>query len=146
MRDVILASMKSSVFFRWQGLAACLIFAAMVLPTLGFNRLMDVDELTHSRVALEAARDGHWLPLALVCEEARMGGEARGLTRAGLCLAMAAAVKSWFVLSFFPALALTLFFCRPWPFTLRQLFLKLCLPPMAVLGGWLALYTVVYGP
>jgi len=38
-------------------------FSALVLPTLGLNRLMDWDELAYATVALQAARDGHWMPL-----------------------------------------------------------------------------------
>src|ERR1700747_1416431 len=41
------------------------LFLALVLPTLSKNRLMDVDELTHAGAALEASRDGHWLPLTV---------------------------------------------------------------------------------
>lgn len=46
-------------------LLAALAFAAVLLPSLGRTRLMDVDEVIHSRAALEAARDGHWLPLTI---------------------------------------------------------------------------------
>jgi 4-amino-4-deoxy-L-arabinose transferase-like glycosyltransferase len=45
-------------------LLAGLFFAAL-LPTLNATYLQDVDELTHARAALEAARDGHWAPLTL---------------------------------------------------------------------------------
>jgi 4-amino-4-deoxy-L-arabinose transferase-like glycosyltransferase len=46
----------------WLALAA---FSALVFPTLRLNRLLDWDEMTHAIAALEAARDGHWMPLTL---------------------------------------------------------------------------------
>ena len=44
---------------------AFLASLALLLPTLGRFRLLDADELTHARVALEAAVQGHWFPLTL---------------------------------------------------------------------------------
>lgn len=38
-------------------------FCALVLPTLALNRLMDWDELAYASQALQAARDGHWMPI-----------------------------------------------------------------------------------
>ena len=50
---------------RWLALAVALLSFAWLWPTLGRFRLLDADELTHARAALEAARDGHWLPLTV---------------------------------------------------------------------------------
>jgi 4-amino-4-deoxy-L-arabinose transferase-like glycosyltransferase len=45
----------------WLAIAA---FSALVFPTLGLSRLLDWDELAFATQALQAARDGHWLPVA----------------------------------------------------------------------------------
>ena len=40
------------------------LFLAAILPTLNATRLVEVDELIYARVAQEATRDGHWMPLS----------------------------------------------------------------------------------
>ncbi len=231
-------SRKPQALF-WLVLAA---FTALVLPTLGLNRLMDWDELTHATAALEAARDGHWMPLffkgqpwlekpplipwltalcikllgpsetaarlptfafaalavalaaklvarvtkslpagllaafLLFCQpdllfharfvtmdsallacillaldlllDAVEGPEPKAANRAlcaGLCLALAVAAKSWFVLVFAPA-GLVFLAQPPKGLSRAGLFWRLALPPALALLGWLALYTWAYGP
>jgi len=60
LKDTLKSLARKPWALFWLVLAA---FTALVLPTLGLNRLMDWDELTHATAALEAARDGHWMPL-----------------------------------------------------------------------------------
>jgi 4-amino-4-deoxy-L-arabinose transferase-like glycosyltransferase len=50
--------------WRWAALLGLIYAVSLAFTTTRF-RLLDADELTHARVALEAAREGHWLPLTL---------------------------------------------------------------------------------
>jgi 4-amino-4-deoxy-L-arabinose transferase-like glycosyltransferase len=235
--------MSKDSITRWAALSLALGYVLLVLPTLGRNRLMDVDELTHARAALEAARDGHWLPLTLggkpwmekppllpwlsaldlkagLPAEVAMrwwplagaalslyflvrlavlasgslsggllgslllagqvdflfhsrfftmdtsllacflgavwnlasvfdretGAEAEGrFLWAGFWLALGVWIKSWFVLAFFPALALSLALRPHWPFKLQSFLARVVLPPVLSLAAWMLLYARAYG-
>jgi hypothetical protein len=59
---ILFTPRKNSTLPAW---IAAGLFLLAILPTLSLTRLLDVDEVIHARAALEASRDGHWLPLTL---------------------------------------------------------------------------------
>jgi hypothetical protein len=85
------------------------------------------------------------LDLLLSATEGPEGVAPRRALLAGLCLALAAAAKSWFVLVFAPA-GLAFLLHPPKGLSRSGLFWRLALPPALALLAWLALYTWAYGP
>ncbi len=114
--------------------------------------LMAVQEhfILYSRVAtmdmpLVCCFMGLWWKLSQALDRSEKQKAPRELFMAGLWFAAAIGIKSWFGLAFLPAAGAALFFSRPWPFSVSQLWVRFFLPPLLVLGGWLTLYSWVYG-
>jgi 4-amino-4-deoxy-L-arabinose transferase-like glycosyltransferase len=69
----------------------------------------------------------------------------RKILYSGLWLMMAVAVKSWHGFILIPALLLALVFCRPWPFSSKQVFARLFLPAILFMTIWLICNVLTFG-
>jgi len=67
------------------------------------------------------------------------------LLYAGLWFMAAVAVKSWYGFVLAPAMILALGFCRPWPFSAKQVFVRLFLPSLLFMTAWVTCNIKMFG-
>lgn len=96
-------------------------------------------------MALLACLLGTWWHMTKAFNPPNHEAADRELFFAGLWMAAAVAVKSWYGFILAPALLLALLFCRPWPFTVSKVLPRLFLPPLLVMVVWMTASAVTFG-
>jgi len=118
--------------------------------TCGVRLILQEHFILYSRVAtldmaLLSCLLGGWWHLTKAFNPPNKSEADRELLYAGLWLMGAVAVKSWHGFIFTPAFILALGFCRSWPFSRKQVFIRLFLPSLLLMTVWMACNIITFG-
>lgn len=122
----------------WAGLSCGLVLALQEHFVL-YSRVATLD------MPLLSCLLGVWWQLTKAFHSPEEKKANREILYAGLWLMMAVAVKSWHGFILIPALLLVLVFCRPWPFSPKQVFARLFLPAILFMTIWVIGNVLTFG-
>src|SRR5665213_2255867 len=122
----------------WAGLCSGLVLMLQEHFVL-YSRVATLD------MALLSCLLGTWWRLTKAFNPPDSQKANRELLYAGLWLVAAVAVKSWYGFVLVPALLLALIFCRPRPFRVKQVFIRLFLPALLFMAIWITCNILAFG-
>jgi 4-amino-4-deoxy-L-arabinose transferase-like glycosyltransferase len=122
----------------WAGLSCGLVLILQEHFIL-YSRVATLD------MALLSCLLGAWWHLTKAFDCLKGKEANRELLYAGLWLMTAVAVKSWHGFVLAPALLLALAFRRPWPFSPKQVFVRLFFPALFFMTAWMTCNILTFG-